>query len=148
MYQQGWTNDRLGLASATAWAMFVIIVAGGAWSTPLHRAAAGERALTVGACDHRAVRAPTARGARHRGDGAARRPAHTIAAPAGSPTLCSALVALLSVFPLYYTVVMASHTNAEMAAARRRCCRRAALFDNMQGGAASSRRSTRACSTR
>ena len=26
MYQQGWTNDRLGLASATAWTMFVIIV--------------------------------------------------------------------------------------------------------------------------
>lgn len=27
MYQQGWTNDRLGLASATAWTMFAIIVA-------------------------------------------------------------------------------------------------------------------------
>ena len=27
------------------------------------------------------------------------------------------LVALLSAFPLYYTIVMASHTNAEMAAA-------------------------------
>jgi cellobiose transport system permease protein len=27
MYQQGWTNGRLGLASATAWTMFVIIVA-------------------------------------------------------------------------------------------------------------------------
>jgi cellobiose transport system permease protein len=27
MYQQGWTNDRLGLASATAWTMFLIIVA-------------------------------------------------------------------------------------------------------------------------
>ena len=26
MYQQGWVNDRLGLASATAWTMFVIIV--------------------------------------------------------------------------------------------------------------------------
>jgi cellobiose transport system permease protein len=26
MYQQGWTNDRLGLASATAWTMFAIIV--------------------------------------------------------------------------------------------------------------------------
>jgi cellobiose transport system permease protein len=26
MYQQGWTNDRLGLASATAWTMFVIIM--------------------------------------------------------------------------------------------------------------------------
>ena len=25
MYQQGWTNDRLGLASATAWTMFLII---------------------------------------------------------------------------------------------------------------------------
>ena len=29
MYQQGWTNDRLGLASATAWTMFLIIVARG-----------------------------------------------------------------------------------------------------------------------
>ena len=27
MYQQGWANDRLGLASATAWSMFVIILA-------------------------------------------------------------------------------------------------------------------------
>ncbi len=26
MYQQGWTDDRLGLASATAWTMFLIIV--------------------------------------------------------------------------------------------------------------------------
>ena len=26
MYQQGWTYDRLGLASATAWTMFLIIV--------------------------------------------------------------------------------------------------------------------------
>jgi cellobiose transport system permease protein len=26
MYQQGWTNDRLGLASATAWTMFVIVI--------------------------------------------------------------------------------------------------------------------------
>lgn len=26
MYQQGWANDRLGLASATAWSMFLIIV--------------------------------------------------------------------------------------------------------------------------
>lgn len=26
MYQQGWANDRLGLASATAWMMFLIIV--------------------------------------------------------------------------------------------------------------------------
>jgi len=26
MYQQGWANDRLGLASATAWTMFVIIL--------------------------------------------------------------------------------------------------------------------------
>ena len=26
MYQQGWTNDRLGLAAATAWTMFVIIL--------------------------------------------------------------------------------------------------------------------------
>jgi cellobiose transport system permease protein len=26
MYQQGWVNDRLGLASATAWTMFLIIV--------------------------------------------------------------------------------------------------------------------------
>ena len=26
MYQQGWTYDRLGLASATAWTMFLIII--------------------------------------------------------------------------------------------------------------------------
>jgi cellobiose transport system permease protein len=26
MYQQGWANDRLGLASATAWTMFLIII--------------------------------------------------------------------------------------------------------------------------
>jgi len=37
MYQQGWTNDRLGLAAATAWTMFVIIVLAVAVNTYLAR---------------------------------------------------------------------------------------------------------------
>jgi cellobiose transport system permease protein len=37
MYQQGWTNDRLGLASATAWTMFVIIVLAVLFNTTLVR---------------------------------------------------------------------------------------------------------------
>jgi cellobiose transport system permease protein len=37
MYQQGWTNDRLGLASATAWTMFVIIVLAVAFNLWLSR---------------------------------------------------------------------------------------------------------------
>ena len=48
MYQQGWTNDRLGLASATAWTMFLIIVAAVAVNLGLarrrmRRQGAGER---------------------------------------------------------------------------------------------------------
>lgn len=37
MYQQGWTNDRLGLASATAWTMFLIIVIAVAFNLFLSR---------------------------------------------------------------------------------------------------------------
>lgn len=37
MYQQGWANDRLGLASATAWTMFLIIVVAVAVNTFLAR---------------------------------------------------------------------------------------------------------------
>jgi cellobiose transport system permease protein len=42
-----------------------------------------------------------------------------------------ALVTVVSVFPLYYTIVMASHTNAEMAAATPPLLPNASLFDNV-----------------
>jgi cellobiose transport system permease protein len=53
MYQQGWTNGRLGLASATAWTMFVIIVAAVAVNLGLARrrmrhSGAGEGAVVGG----------------------------------------------------------------------------------------------------
>ena len=41
------------------------------------------------------------------------------------------LVALVSVFPLYYTIVMASHTNAEMAAHRPPMFPTTSLFSNI-----------------
>lgn len=41
-------------------------------------------------------------------------------------------VALVSVFPLYYTVVMASHTNAEMAAATPPWLPNASIVDNVK----------------
>jgi cellobiose transport system permease protein len=42
------------------------------------------------------------------------------------------LVTLVSVFPLYYTIVMASHTNAEMAAGTPPLLPNASLFDNVK----------------
>jgi cellobiose transport system permease protein len=41
MYQQGWTNDRLGLAAATAWTMFVLIAAAVALNMWIARRRAG-----------------------------------------------------------------------------------------------------------
>jgi cellobiose transport system permease protein len=42
------------------------------------------------------------------------------------------LVTLVSVFPLYYTIVMASHTNAEMASGTPPLLPNASLFDNVK----------------
>jgi cellobiose transport system permease protein len=42
------------------------------------------------------------------------------------------LVTLVSVFPLYYTIVMASHTNAEMAASTPPILPDASVFDNVK----------------
>ena len=42
------------------------------------------------------------------------------------------LITLVSVFPLYYTIVMASHTNAEMAAATPPVLPTMSIFDNMK----------------
>jgi len=42
------------------------------------------------------------------------------------------LVTLVSVFPLYYTIVMASHTNAEMAASTPPLLPNASVFDNVK----------------
>jgi cellobiose transport system permease protein len=42
------------------------------------------------------------------------------------------LVTLVSVFPLYYTIVMASHTNAEMAASTPPMLPNASVFDNVK----------------
>ena len=46
-----------------------------------------------------------------------------------------AIVTLVSVFPLYYTIVMASHTNAEMAAATPPLLPTTRLFGNLKAGA-------------
>jgi len=51
---------------------------------------------------------------------------------AGWGTYAAALlVAFVSVFPLYYTIVMASHTNAEMASATPPLLPNASVFDNV-----------------
>ncbi len=42
------------------------------------------------------------------------------------------VVTLVSVFPLYYTIVMASHTNAEMAASTPPLLPNASVFDNVK----------------
>ena len=74
MYQQGWTNDRLGLASATAWTMFVIIVLAVAVNL-----AAGPLPQPGGPADDAARRRRTRRcttgSHRSRAGNAARRPA-------------------------------------------------------------------------
>ena len=49
----------------------------------------------------------------------------------GTYTLIS-FVTLISVFPLYYTIVMASHTNAEMAADTPPMLPNASVFDNVK----------------
>ena len=54
------------------------------------------------------------------------------------------VVTLVSVFPLYYTIVMASHTNAEMAAETPPLLPNSSIFHNMQPGARPRARSTRA----
>lgn len=46
--------------------------------------------------------------------------------------LVISVVTLLSVFPLYYTIVMASHTNAEMGASIPPMLPDASIFDNFQ----------------
>ena len=43
-----------------------------------------------------------------------------------------AAVVTVSVFPLYYTIVMASHTNAEMAAATPPLLPTLDIFDNLK----------------
>jgi cellobiose transport system permease protein len=47
-----------------------------------------------------------------------------------------ALVALVSVFPLYYTIVMASHTNAEMAASTPPLLPTTSIVDNVRSALA------------
>ena len=47
MYQQGWVNDRLGLASATAWTMFLIIVVAVAVNVLLARDASARGGTAV-----------------------------------------------------------------------------------------------------
>jgi cellobiose transport system permease protein len=59
MYQQGWTNDRLGLASATAWTMFLIIVVAvstNVWLARRRERHEGRRASILAA--HLKVRTP------------------------------------------------------------------------------------------
>ena len=106
MYQQGWTNDRLGLASATAWTMFVIIMRGGAGQPAAH--SSGGRGRSHDAPQRRA-RCRRAR----------------------CVYLGVILLTVISCFPLYYTIVMASHTNAEMAAGTPPLLPNASLFDNL-----------------
>lgn len=51
---------------------------------------------------------------------------------AGGTTYALAiLVAVISIFPLYYTIVMASHTNAEMAASRPPFLPNSSIFSNI-----------------
>src|SRR4051812_28111601 len=46
--------------------------------------------------------------------------------------LLLAIITIVSVFPLYYTIVMASHTNAEMAAATPPLLPTTDIFDNLK----------------
>ena len=109
MYDQGWSNFQLGQAAAIAWTMFLIIVVIVVINASIAAAVAATRWERHG---HHAA-PPTAR----------RRPSdHRDAAPAGAGRparswlvyLILALVVLVSVFPLYWTVVVASRTNAEI----------------------------------
>ncbi len=63
---------------------------------------------------------------------AGRRPARKPMQAGVGTYLTLAVVTLLSVFPLYYTVVMASHTNAELAARTPPLLPSGALFGNVR----------------
>ncbi len=125
MYQQGWANDRLGLASATAWTMFVIIVVAVLANLGLARR---RRARVRLRSTRRSSSTRPSRCDASGADGGAGRQRD------GSRVTYAlvALVTLVSVFPLYYTIVMASHTNAEMAAARPPILPSLAVFDNLK----------------
>jgi cellobiose transport system permease protein len=65
--------------------------------------------------------------------GTGKRPTSTSALKAGWVTYALVgVVTLVSVFPLYYTIVMASHTNAEMAASRPPVLPNPSVFDNVK----------------
>ncbi len=57
---------------------------------------------------------------------------HAVDQPGWRTYLMIVLVTLASVFPLYYTVVMASHTNAEMAASTPPMLPTLDVFDNLR----------------
>jgi cellobiose transport system permease protein len=63
---------------------------------------------------------------------ATRRPARKPMQAGAGTYLALILLTLLSVFPLYYTIVMASHTNAELAANRPPFLPSGALFGNVR----------------
>jgi len=65
-------------------------------------------------------------------DATRRRAAHKPMQAGAGTYLALAVVTLLSVFPLYYTVVMASHTNAELAARTPPMLPSGALFGNIR----------------
>jgi len=61
-----------------------------------------------------------------------RRPAHKPMQAGAGTYLALIVVTLISVFPLYYTIVMASHTNAELAARTPPFLPSGALFGNVR----------------
>jgi cellobiose transport system permease protein len=72
---------------------------------------------------------PDARGSRRR---QRRRNRHAALSPSWFTYVGLGVVTLISVFPLYYTIVMASHTNAEMAAKIPPFLPNGSLFTNLR----------------
>lgn len=61
-----------------------------------------------------------------------RRRSHVALSPSWATYVGLGIVALISIFPLYYTIVMASHTNAEMAAKVPPFLPNGSLFTNLR----------------
>ena len=113
LYEQGWFNFQLGRAAATAWTMFLIIMVAVAVNALL--ASKGRSVFTIGRRRRRGV----TDGARTRVHGrpqevrAEARRRH--AARGRSRTRALIGTTILAIIPLYWTVVAASRTNADIA---------------------------------
>ena len=146
LYEQGWFNFQLGRAAATAWTMFLIIMVAVAVNALL--ASKGRSAFTIGRAQEGGVTTtPRIRAARSPAEARATRVGERRAGPLTYAVLI--VTTILALFPLYWTVVAASRTNADIAKTPPPLYARAATSGHEHRHARSTRSTwSRRCSTR